>query len=272
MVNKSKQEAHQNESFCLLVDQLRAGAYQPRKSFDEATLFELAESIRSQGIIQPLVVRKQGEYFEIIAGERRWRAAKIAGLKEVPVVIRSIDDNVALAFSLIENIQRENLNPIEEAQAYIRFKNEFDMTHEEIAKTVGRSRASVTNTLRLLTLSEVVKRLLENHKLDMGHARALLTLSHSEQENIANKIVAEQLSVRDTEALAAKIKSPKHIDRKLSTRPSFTNDCNNWSNKLSDKLSLDVSVKLNQKGIGSVSILVSSLDEVEWLVEHLKTD
>ncbi|MCW5590085.1 MAG: ParB/RepB/Spo0J family partition protein [Legionellales bacterium] len=249
------------------------GKYQPRKQFDEAVLNELADSIKTQGIIQPLIVRKiDPDKYEIIAGERRWRAAKIAGLTHVPVIIREIEDNVAFAFAIIENIQRENLNPIEEAQAFARFRDEFSMKHDEIANMVGRSRASVTNTMRLLMLEPEVRNLLEEGRLDMGHARALLTLEANQQIRIADLIVAKQLSVRDTEKLVQSAKEAKTSAQQIK-QPSFYHDqCEAWARQLSEKFSTKVSVKLNSKGTGKVTIQIDSPDEIDWLIEHVNVD
>lgn len=273
MASDSKSINEQKEQLQWLpVDQLMPGKYQPRIQFDESSLNELAQSIQSQGIIQPLVVRERDDKFEIIAGERRWRASKLAGLLKVPVIIRTIDDNVALAFSLIENIQRQNLNPVEEAYAYVRFKEEFNMTHEEISKTVGRSRASVTNTIRLLSLTDSVKQLLEDRNLDMGHARALLTLSEEDQETVACKVIEKQLSVRDAEKLVSKVKTGGDFSTSSVRVTAHGKKCDEWAEKLSTETSLNVLVKLNRKGIGTVTIQVDSPEEVDWLVEHLKID
>ncbi|HAT1712473.1 TPA: ParB/RepB/Spo0J family partition protein [Legionella pneumophila] len=253
----------------LAVELLNSGKFQPRKQFDESILDELANSIKAQGIIQPLIVRKIAEEcYEIIAGERRWRAAKKAGLTYVPVIIRNIDDNVALAFSLIENIQRENLNPIEEALAFYRFREEFEMTHEDIAQMIGRSRVSVTNTLRLLSLDSRVIEMLNERKIDMGHARSLLKLSPEQQYQVACTVMEKQLNVRDTEALANRLKSSENEGRDKTFSLATPHDkCEEWSTYLSQQFTTNVSVKVNAEGKGKVIIEVNSASEVDWLVK-----
>ncbi len=196
------------------VEQIQRGKYQPRRDMDPQALEELANSIRSQGIIQPLIVRPVGNKYEIIAGERRWRAAQLAGLTEVPVIVRHIPDEAAIAIALIENIQRENLNPIEEATALQRLINEFGMTHQQVADAVGKSRTSVTNLLRLLALPEEVKSMLERGLLEMGHARTLITLPESVQLEAAEMIVSRGLSVRETENLVRQLQAPAQVKRR----------------------------------------------------------
>lgn len=253
----------------LAVELLNSGKYQPRKQFDESILDELANSIKAQGIIQPLIVRKIAEEcYEIIAGERRWRAAKKAGLTYVPVIIRNIDDNVALAFSLIENIQRENLNPIEEALALNRFREEFEMTHEDIAQMIGRSRVSVTNTLRLLSLDSRVIEMLNEGKIDMGHARSLLKLSPEQQYQVACTVIEKQLNVRDTEVLSNRLKSLGNEGREKTFSLATPHDkCEEWSTYLSQQFTTNVSVKVNTEGKGKVIIEVNSASEVDWLIK-----
>ncbi|MGK0398935.1 MAG: ParB family chromosome partitioning protein, partial [Gammaproteobacteria bacterium] len=186
------------------VDQIKRGKYQPRQYFDQQALQELADSISAQGVIQPIVVRPDGEHYELIAGERRWRAAQLAGLQKIPVVIRDLDSKSAAAIALIENIQREDLNPLEESQALMRLIEEFDLTHQQVADSVGRSRATVSNLLRLLDLADPVKDLVNRGLLDMGHARALLALIQHDQIELATIVVNRGLSVRETEALVKK--------------------------------------------------------------------
>jgi ParB family transcriptional regulator, chromosome partitioning protein len=266
---ESKTDVINNESMVYLpIEQLVSGQYQPRTHFNEVTLIELANSIQSQGILQPLIVRKleRGQY-EIIAGERRARAAQIAGLREVPVVLRDIPDNTALAYALIENIQREDLNPIDQAFSLSRLKDEFLMTHEEVARIVGLSRSSISNLLRLLSLCDAVKNFLREKKIEMGHARALLTLTEQQQMIVAEEIVAKSLSVRETERIVQKInhtKSSPIIDDNLAVKIT------QWSNALSQYLSSSVKIKLNQKGEGSLMIKITSLQEIEWLIERLR--
>ena len=248
----------------LPLDFLVPGKYQPRKHIDQKALDELAHSIKTQGVLQPVIVRKlEQKQYEIIAGERRWRAARIAGLTHIPSIISEIEDNIALAYALIENIQREDLNPIEEAIAFERFKNEFNMTHADIANTVGRSRASITNTLRLLFLSEPVKKLLEEGMIDMGHARALLSLESDQQEIIALKIIEKKLSVRETEQL---VNGRKQLQVTTDTEENvFIKD------KCNDRLNIlkIISHKLNNKGSGKIIIHVESLDEIDWLIDNI---
>lgn len=253
----------------LAVELLISGKYQPRKQFDESILDELANSIKVQGIIQPLIVRKiTEERYEIIAGERRWRAAKKAGLTYVPVIVRNIDDNVALAFSLIENIQRENLNPIEEALALNRFREDFQMTHEDMAQMIGRSRVSITNSLRLLSLEPRVIGMLSEGKIDMGHARSLLKLSQEQQYQAACIVIDKQLNVRETEALANRLKSSGDEEHKQTLSLAIPHDkCEEWSTYLSQQFTTNVSVKVNAEGKGKVIIEVNSASEVDWLIK-----
>jgi ParB family chromosome partitioning protein len=248
------------------------GKFQPRKLINDETLSELAASIKSQGVIQPIVVRRAGEQFEIIAGERRWRAAKLAELTHVPAVVRHVADNIALAFALIENIQREDLNPIEEAMAYERFYQEFQMNHSDIADMVGKSRSSVSNAIRLLSLSEPVKKLVEEGALEMGHARALLSLTPEEQAGLAEKIVAENLTVREAEKRVQLMKQPKGGEGHLQKEPqkfNYADKYHYWSSELSKKFSSEVSIKLNNDGKGKVIIHVESPDDVDWLIDHI---
>ena len=187
---------------------IHPGPYQPRSVFDEDRLQELADSIRHQGVIQPVVVRARGDNYELIAGERRWRAAQMAGIEKIPAIIRDVPDEIAIAMALVENIQRENLNPIEEATALRRLVDEFQMTHQEAGDSVGRSRSAVSNLLRLLELSQEVRELVDARHLEMGHARALLTLDESMQAQAAREVVSKGLSVRETEQLVRRLKNP----------------------------------------------------------------
>ncbi len=247
------------------VTALQPGKYQPRTFMDPASLESLAESIRAQGIMQPIVVRKVSQdRYEIIAGERRWRAAQLAGLTQVPVIIREIPDEAALAMALIENIQREDLNPIEEAHGLQKLMDEFAMTHEVIAKAVGRSRSAVSNTLRLLNLHAKVQDLLLSNQLDMGHARALLSLQGAEQVALANEIVLNKLTVRDAESLA------KRAQQKAGTKSSFTKksrDLLTLQESLSEKLGFSVSLDCNAKGAGTMKIRFSNLDQLDEIIK-----
>ena len=251
----------------LAVEKLQPGKYQPRTHMDQASLESLANSIRAQGIMQPIVVRlvDDGKY-EIIAGERRWRASQLAGLKEVPVIIRDIADDVALAMALIENIQRENLNPIEEANGIQRLINEFNMTHETAAQAVGRSRSAVTNLLRLQNLHAVVQEMLANAKLDMGHARALLTLDGAKQIAAAEEIVQNHLSVRGAEQLVKKISS----DRTLPTKaPEKDRDVLRLQETLAQRVGAMVTIDSSKNGAGTLKIRYASLDQLDEIISKI---
>lgn len=253
----------------LPISELVPGKYQPRTEFDDETLGALAESIKSKGIIQPLVVRKnETSQYEIIAGERRWRASKIAGLAEVPVIVRDLSDETALAIGLIENIQREGLNPIDQAIALSRLVEEFSMTHQDVAKTVGFSRSSVTNLIRLLSLNDEVKDLLKQKKIEAGHAKTLFGLEDHQQLLVAHQIIEKGLSVRKTEELAKKIKRPS-LKSDLNME---SNNAKEWSKILTRKLSQPVNVYLSKTGKGKIEIQCNSPEELEWLVAHLKID
>lgn len=255
----------------LKVAQLRPGKYQPRSYMDDAALQTLADSIKSQGIMQPILVRQLAdEQYEIIAGERRWRASQIAGLKEVPVLVREIADESALAMALIENIQRENLNPLEEAQGIKRLIDEFAMTHEKAAVAVGRSRVAVSNLLRLLTLTAPVQEMLMFSKLDMGHARALIGLDGAQQVMLAEKIVHEDLSVREAEALVKK----RHDQRdapvsKAAPAPKANQDILNLQEKLSDALGASVRIKASVNGAGILKISYANLDQLDEIIARI---
>ncbi len=251
----------------LPVTQLQPGKYQPRSYMDEAALQTLADSIKAQGIMQPILVRtlNDGRY-EIIAGERRWRASQLAGLAEVPVLVKEIADESALAMALIENIQRENLNPLEEAQGIKRLIDEFGMTHEKAAEAVGRSRVAVSNLLRLLSLSQPVQDMLMQNKLDMGHARALIGLDAAEQIMLANRIVAQNLSVREVENLAK-----QHLASTKTTKSSASQsrDVLELQEKLSDVLGASVNIAAKASGAGVLKISYSSLDQLDGIVHRL---
>lgn len=254
----------------LAVDLIQRGQYQPRQDFEPEALNELADSIRAQGMIQPIVVRllSDKKTYEIIAGERRWRAAQIAELYEIPVIIKDVSDQTAMCLALIENIQRQDLNPLEEARALERLINEFDMTHDETADAVGRSRSAVTNLLRLLELDNGVKKLLETRQLDMGHARALLSLSKSKQLELANKIVRQGLSVRATESLVQQL-SNKDKKSKPAHKAKDPN-ISSLENDLSEKLGANVAINHQANGRGKIEIRYNSLDELDGLLEHIK--
>lgn len=259
----------------LKVSQLRPGKYQPRSYMDDAALQTLAASIKSQGIMQPILVRHiDDEHYEIIAGERRWRASQIAGLAEVPVLVREIADESALAMALIENIQRENLNPLEEAQGIKRLIDEFAMTHEKAAEAVGRSRVAVSNLLRLLTLCAPVQEMLMHGKLDMGHARALIGLSGAQQVMLAEQIMQNNLSVRDAESLVKKhheqiVQATHNPAQKLMQKTSVNHDVLRLQEALSDKLGATVSIKAGASGAGTMKISYANLDQLDEIIAKI---
>lgn len=259
----------------LKVEQLQAGKYQPRSYMDEAALKTLADSIKTQGIMQPILVRQlSDEHYEIIAGERRWRASQIAGLKEVPVLVREIADEAALAMALIENIQRENLNPLEEAQGIKRLIDEFDMTHEKAAAAVGRSRVAVSNLLRLLTLCAHVQDLLMHGRLDMGHARALVGLDAAQQVMIAEQIMHGDLSVRDTESLVKKYQAGNGVSAERSAKSAsvetqLSQDVLRLQESLSDTLGAAVTIKPNASGAGILKISYANLDQLDEIIAKI---
>ena len=259
----------------LPVGQLRAGVYQPRTRMDEGALYELAESIRTQGVMQPLLVRPVGASgYEIIAGERRFRAAQLAGLTEVPVLVRDVPDQQAAVMALIENMQREDLNPLEEAQGLQRLVQEFGLTHEQAAQAVGRSRSAASNLLRLLQLAPPVRQLLQAGDLDMGHARALLSLPPAQQVLLGNEIAGKKLSVRDAERLAAKAMSPAPGGKGATAPPAGkSRDVQRIEQALSDHLAAPVEVRIRKKTargeVGEVSIGFSSLEELNGVLERL---
>jgi ParB family chromosome partitioning protein len=248
------------------LSQLTPGKFQPRKNFKQDSLKELAESIKAQGIIQPILVRMtSNNQFEIIAGERRWQAAKIAKLDEVPVVVKDIPDSTALAMALIENIQREDLNVIEEARGIKRLIDEFNITHEAAAAAVGKSRAAVSNTLRLLSLCEHAQNALESNKIEMGHARAILSLSPIDQAMMCQKIVNQKLTVREVEKEVS-----EGSTKKTSPKQSKDHDIQRLENELSDRFGTNISISHKQSGKGSINFKYSNLDELERIIAKLK--
>jgi ParB family chromosome partitioning protein len=265
---------HRDEELQKLpVDLLQRGKYQPRIDMRPESLQELAESIKAQGIVQPIVVRPLNETagqrrYEIIAGERRWRAAQLAGLHEVPAVIRRVPDEAAIAMALIENIQRENLNPLEEARALDRLITEFEMTHATAAEAVGRSRAAVSNLLRLLELAEEVKALVEQRAIEMGHARALLGLENKRQQaEVAALVANKKLSVRETEALVKRLLSqPANAEAPARVDPNVRK----LEGELSEKLGAKVQVQHSSGGKGKLIISYHSLDELDGILEHIR--
>lgn len=248
----------------LPVDMLKPGKYQPRRGMGQEALVELADSIRKQGVIQPIIVRaiSTGNY-EIIAGERRWRAAQLANIHEVPVVVRDISDEQAIAFALIENIQREDLNAIDVAMSLQRLIKEFSITHENAAGIVGKSRATITNLLRLLELPEEIKSMLERGELDMGHARALLPLSLANQLTIAKIVIAKGLSARATESLVRQLQQDRQI-----TKRSVDANTVQLQKQLAEKLAALVNIQHGKSGKGKIIIEYNSLDELDGILEH----
>ncbi|MDC0610922.1 ParB/RepB/Spo0J family partition protein [Vibrio sp.] len=248
------------------INQLKPGVYQPRKDMSPEALEELSASIQSQGIIQPIVIRSLGnDTYEIIAGERRWRAARHAGLSQVPCLIKNVDDRSAIAMALIENIQREDLNAIEEAQALHRLQGELSLTHQQVADVIGKSRATVSNLLRLNQLDEKVKTLVAEKLLDMGHARALLMLEGDAQVSIAEQVAKKQMTVRQTEQLVKKTLAPKEVKPK----PVVTNHALQLSDRLGEILRAKVSVELSTKGQGKITINVDDEEQLEGMLQAL---
>jgi ParB family chromosome partitioning protein len=255
----------------LAIDKIRAGRYQPRTRGDETALAELAESIKAQGVVQPILVRPvDGGRFEIIAGERRWRAAARAGLREIPALVRSVPDQAALALALIENIQRENLNPLEEAQGLKRLIEEFGLTHEAAARAIGRSRSAVTNLLRLTQLAKPAQEYLLSGKIDMGHARALLALPVAQQAAAAARIVAQALSVRDAERLSQALPSRGAHRRKRQRAREDDTDLRQLEEELADAMGAKVRVEPTRGGAGRIVISYSSLDQLDGILVRLK--
>jgi ParB family chromosome partitioning protein len=255
----------------LPLDLIQRGRYQPRREFDADSLRELADSIAAQGVIQPVVVRPvENDRYELIAGERRWRAAQQAGLEEIPVVIKDVTEEAAMAMGLIENIQREDLNPLEEANALSRLLLEFGLTHQEVAKAVGKSRTTVTNLLRLLELNEEVKTLLESGRLEMGHARCLLGLKDEAQTRAANQVAAQGLSVRETERLVRRLQNQEEKPKTAHSAPTMDPDVRRLVTDLSEKLGAKVDLQQGSKGKGRLIIGYNSLDELEGILDHIK--
>jgi ParB family transcriptional regulator, chromosome partitioning protein len=256
----------------LNVHLLKRGEYQPRRSINEQDLQELAASIEKHGVMQPIVVRPvdgdEQRPYEIIAGERRWRAAQLAGLTEIPAIVRDLPDQVAIALALIENIQRQDLNPIDQAMALQRFHDEFGLSHQEIAETVGKARTTVSNLLRLLTLAEPVKDFMLQDLLDMGHARAILTLKPKEQVKIAELVIEKSLSVRQTEQLVRDLNTPKQ-DR---VKPDLAADIQQLTQRLSERFSADVKIDYNKHGKGKLVIHYHSLDELDGILDICLAD
>jgi ParB family chromosome partitioning protein len=273
-VSDAPAAAREGEPTVLKLDQLAPGKYQPRTRMDEGSLYELAESIRSQGVMQPILVRPLGAgRYEIIAGERRSRAARLAGLDEVPVLVKPVPDEAAAVMALIENIQREDLNPLEEAQGLQRLIDEFHLTHEQAAQAVGRSRSAASNLLRLLHLAAPVQQMLIAGDLDMGHARALLSLDNAQQILTANEIVAKKLSVREAEKLAARAGVAGRQSPLLRVKKDKPRDIARLEEALADKLTAEVEIRIQKKTArgeqGEIAIRFGSLDELNGLLDKL---
>jgi len=252
----------------LPIEQLQQGKYQPRKDMSAEALDDLSNSIRSQGIIQPIVVRNVDvNTYEIIAGERRWRAAQLAGIDKIPCIIKNVEDEAAIAIALIENIQREDLNAMEEAIALERLLTEFELTHQEVANAVGKSRTAVSNLLRLNKLNEDVKTLLEHGDIEMGHARALLALEDDLQSNTARTVVAKDLTVRETEALIKKIQAPEKVIENREKDP----DTKSLEQNLSEKFGSQVTIAHNKKGKGKLVISYTNLEELDGIVARFRS-
>lgn len=268
-LGESRTEAADADLREIPVDLLQRGRYQPRIDMREETLSDLAESIKAQGVVQPIVVRpvSDGRY-EIIAGERRWRAAQLAGLDEIPAIVKDVPDEAAVAMALIENIQREDLNPLEEANAIKRLIDEFDMTHQEAGDAVGRSRTAVSNLLRLLDLSPSVKPYLESGELEMGHARALLALAPDQQLQAAQTIIKRGLSVREAETLSRSMQAGKST--KTSKAKKVDPDVQRLEDDLAARLAAKVAIQYNNTGKGKLQIAFNSLDELEGILGHIK--
>lgn len=250
------------------LDMIQPGKYQPRMDMSQESLEELADSIRAQGLVQPIVVRPvEGGHYEIIAGERRWRAAKLAGLESVPVLIKEVSDRSAIAMALIENIQRENLNPMEEANALHRLREEFEMTHQQTADAVGKSRATISNLLRLRNLNDDVKKLLENCDLEMGHARALLALEGESQSSAALQIVEKSLSVRETEQLVRRLLKPDSAAQQPAM-PAM-DEIREIEQRIVDKLGERVSIKHRANGKGKLVFDYANVDELKQLISQI---
>jgi len=253
----------------LPVDLVQRGKYQPRKDIEPESLQELADSIKAQGVMQPIVVRPVSDRkYEIIAGERRWRATQLAGLDVIPAVVRDVSDEAAIAMALIENIQREDLNPIEEAVALQRLQQEFDLTQQEVAEAVGKSRSTVANLLRLMSLQEDVRRLVEHGDLEMGHARALLALDGPDQSQAARQVVGKGLSVRQTEALVRHLQAARTAPAKKET--TMDPNIRHLQDDLSQRLGTRVQIQHSAKGKGKLVLPYSSLDELDGILSHIK--
>lgn len=252
------------------VDQIRRGTYQPRRLFDQALLEELAESIKAQGLIQPIIVRRSAGAYELVAGERRWRAAQLAGMSELPAIVRDMKDQSVAAVAVIENIQRKDLNPLEEAAAFERLCDEFGMTHKSVAEAVGRSRASVSNLMRLLELHDEVKVFVDKGELEMGHARAILGAPADKQYGLASLVISEGMTVRAVEKMVREMNAPE-APRKPNTKESVADpDIERLSQKLGETLGAAVHIQHRANGAGKLEINYSSVSELQGILAHIK--
>jgi ParB family chromosome partitioning protein len=255
----------------LPIDIIQRGRYQPRRDFDPDSLRELADSIAAQGVIQPIVVRPLADNrYEIVAGERRWRACQQAGLSEIPVVVRDVDEQSAIAIALIENIQRADLNPLEEATALQRLLTEFGLTHQQVAEAVGKSRTTVTNLLRLQELNDDVKQYLQDRRLEMGHARALLGLHGAQQSSAAQQVVSRGLSVRETERLVRRLQMEDSEPSGSKRTADLDPNVQQLQDDLTDRLGARVAIQQGARGAGKLVIVYNSLDELDGILEHIK--
>lgn len=269
-ISKSEENSKITGEIMVKINEVEPNREQPRKDFDEDALMELADSIKQFGILQPLIVQKKKDYYEIIAGERRWRAAKLAGIKEVPIIIKEYTEQEIVEISLIENIQRENLNPIEEAMAYKRLLEEFSLKQDEVAERVSKSRTAVTNSMRLLKLSDRVQQMIIDDMISTGHARALLAIDDEEQQYIlANKIFDEKLSVRETEKLVKELKNPKKEIKKVKKEHMFVYD--NIEEQMKNIIGTKVSVNPKANGKGKIEIEYYSKEELERIYDLIMT-
>lgn len=265
----------QKNTFCEIVKtcKLSSGKFQPRSEASDLELEDLADSIRSQGILQPILVRPlpDGRY-EIIGGDRRWQAAKLVGLEEVPVIVKNISDQEACAIALIENIQRKNLNPLEEAEALQRLHVEFKLSHEAVAKVVGRSRAAVTNLLRLLILSDSAKTYLSQDKISMGHARAIIALDYDDQEKACGIILSNQLSVRETEKLVRNMMAGSMLHSRVKREPVYDSQLENWSKTIASRFNVNIAMKMRADGQCSMMIRAKSKEELRKMLNLLDNE
>lgn len=250
------------------VELIQRGKYQPRRDINPEALEELSASIKAQGVMQPIVIRPiSADKYEIIAGERRWRAAQLAGLDTIPAVIRDVSDEAAIAMALIENIQREDLNPLEEAIALKRLQDEFELTHQQVADAVGKSRTAVTNLLRLIALDNEVKKLLEHGDIEMGHARAMLSLDNEKQRNVASEVVTKTLSVRQTEALVRRVL--EEASKPKAQKECKSPDLHKLEEGISEKVGVPVMIHHSAKGKGKLVLKYNDLDELDGILQHL---